>query len=312
MYILLFPLLLVVLLQGILPFSMILVSGVKNTMQKNAVDIDSNIVENHQVVLENAMINQWSAVQKESDYLSDKMEQFLKEKKSSIRTFLGDKEQQKEYSAKVFQEFLEYLRRDTSCGIFLVLGNDQDDSKEGEYIGFFIRDSDPTTKTETNSDLLLERGNKALARKADITLDNAWTANFRFKGEGISSADDFFYKPYELAKQNRQSDMTSMGYWSMPFILENATMDNHKMITYSVPLIFDGEIYGVLGMEVSTGYLKNSYLQVLCGFVTEDSIFAMGNKLYNSILTTIFFCALIGLLIMRRRRCRLCTRRPKF
>lgn len=51
---------------------------------------------------------------------------------------------------------------------------------------------------------------------------------------------------------------------------------------------------------------------VLCGFVTEDSIFAMGNKLYNSILTTIFFCALIGLLIMRRRRCRLCTRRPKF
>lgn len=56
--------------------------------------------------------------------------------------------------------------------------------------------------------------------------------------------------------------MTSMGYWSMPFILENATMDNHKMITYSVPLIFDGEIYGVLGMEVSTGYLKNSYLQV--------------------------------------------------
>ena len=133
MYILLFPLLLVVLLQGILPFSMMLVSGVKNTMQKNAVDIDSNIVENHQVVL-----------------------------------------------------------------------------------------------------------------------DNAWTANFRFKGEGISSADDFFYKSYELAKQNRQSDMTSMGYWSMPFILENATMDNHKMITYSVPLIFDGEIYGVLGMEVST------------------------------------------------------------
>ena len=57
MYILLFPLLLVVLLQGILPFSMMLVSGVKNTMQKNAVDIDSNIVENHQVVLDNA----WTA-----------------------------------------------------------------------------------------------------------------------------------------------------------------------------------------------------------------------------------------------------------
>ena len=62
MHILLLPLLLVVLFQGILPFSMLLSSGVKSIMESNAVDLDSYLVENSKVILENAMIEQWSAV----------------------------------------------------------------------------------------------------------------------------------------------------------------------------------------------------------------------------------------------------------
>ena len=62
MHILLLPLLLVVLFQGILPFSMLLSSGVKSIMESNAVDLDSYLVENSKVILENAMIEQWSGV----------------------------------------------------------------------------------------------------------------------------------------------------------------------------------------------------------------------------------------------------------
>ena len=39
-------------------------------------------------------------------------------------------------------------------------------------------------------------------------------------------------------------------------------MDNHRMITYSVPLEHDGEIYGVLGTEISLSYLENTYFTV--------------------------------------------------
>lgn len=52
MHILLLPLLLVVLFQGILPFSMLLSSGVKSIMESNAVDLDSYLVENSKVILE--------------------------------------------------------------------------------------------------------------------------------------------------------------------------------------------------------------------------------------------------------------------
>ena len=56
--------------------------------------------------------------------------------------------------------------------------------------------------------------------------------------------------------------MTDLGYWSMPFILEDHVLDNHQMITYSIPLCYDGEIYGILGTEISVGYLGSNYLPV--------------------------------------------------
>ena len=55
--------------------------------------------------------------------------------------------------------------------------------------------------------------------------------------------------------------MVDLGYWAKPFILEDSYLDDHKMITYSVPLKYDGEIYGVLGVEISLDFL-NSYYSV--------------------------------------------------
>ena len=102
MHILLLPLLLVVLFQGILPFSM-LFSSVKSIMESNAVDLDSYLVENSKVILENAMIEQWSAVRKESNYLNSVLSDLLKEQRADIEKFTKDKEL-KEYTQRVFPE----------------------------------------------------------------------------------------------------------------------------------------------------------------------------------------------------------------
>ena len=70
MSILLVPLLLVVVLEGILPFGTLMASGAKATLESNTVDIDSHLVQNRSVVLENAMVDQWSAVRKENGYMN--------------------------------------------------------------------------------------------------------------------------------------------------------------------------------------------------------------------------------------------------
>ena len=37
---------------------------------------------------------------------------------------------------------------------------------------------------------------------------------------------------------------------------------------------------------------------VLCGFVTEDSVFGLGDRIYQQILISIVICAIIGMVIM--------------
>ena len=35
----------------------------------------------------------------------------------------------------------------------------------------------------------------------------------------------------------------------------NSRSDSYRMITYSVPLIYEGTVYGVMGVEISTKYM---------------------------------------------------------
>ncbi len=382
MRILLLPLILVVLFQGLALFCMLMASGVKETMESNAVNLDSYLVENSKVILENTMVDQWGAIRKESTYLNSEMADFLKESGADMEDFIENRDLQNNYAARVFPELLESLRRDTTGGVFLIMANGTNTETAGDFEGFFVRDSDPVTKTETNSDLLLERGDKELARVSGIALDSSWSPDFKLKGYGNRKSDDFFYEPYTAGMAHSGVEMDNLGYWSVPFILEDHVMDNHKMITYSLPLIYDGVIYGVFGTEISASYLCNTYFRVqdlsheqlagyaiaidngdgtyetiagkgtlydavqrekdvfvlentrheglfavknskigrqkiyavtsemrlyannvpykntkwvLCGFVAEDSIFHLGNKLYTCLLTAIFCCALAGM-----------------
>lgn len=70
------------------------------------------------------------------------------------------------------------------------------------------------------------------------------------------SCDDFFFKPYEAAKLYPDTDYRNLAYWSRPFTLEgNTKSDSYHMIAYSIPLVYQGTVYGVMGVEISENYL---------------------------------------------------------
>lgn len=124
-----------------------------------------------------------------------------------------------------------------------------------------MRDSDPQTKTASRTDLLMERGSKVLSQNMSISLDTSWHTDFHFQGNGKRDADDFFYQPYITAENyvDSRTSMKNLGYWSKPFILEDFYKDNHKMITYSAPLVYDKTVYGVLGIEVGVNDLTKFF-----------------------------------------------------
>ena len=244
-----------------MPFLMLVLSGIKSSLENNIIRMDSHTVENRRVVLENDMVERWRSIYKENEYLSSALEQILTDHESDIRQFLGSKDMQQEYLEEVFPDMVNELQYNTTSGVFLILANDDPIAEEAKYRGFFVRDSDPQAKVASNADLLLERGNKQLSHNLAISLDSAWTTDFNFAGQGNRSADDFFYKPYTAALEHMDTDMVNMGYWAKPFVLEDHYMDSHHMITYSVPLLYDNTIYGVVGVEIAVSYL-NSYFSV--------------------------------------------------
>lgn len=257
----LIPILIIVFVQGAVPFLTLIFSGIRSNMENAVIGLDSHTVENRKVVLENDMIEQWSSVYKESDSLSSALTKVLSNHQMDMQGFMGSGKVQEEYLETVFYDMVEVLQYNSTSGIFLVLGNDGDTDSEGEYKGFWVRDSDPQTKTASRTDLLMERGSKVLSQNMSISLDTSWHTDFHFQGNGKRDADDFFYQPYITAENyvDSRTSMKNLGYWSKPFILEDFYKDNHKMITYSVPLVYDKTVYGVLGIEVGVNDLAKYF-----------------------------------------------------
>ena len=257
----LIPILIIVFVQGAVPFLTLIFSGIRSNMENAVIGLDSHTVENRKVVLENDMIEQWSSVYKESDSLSSALTKVLSNHQMDMQGFMGSGKVQEEYLETVFYDMVEVLQYNFTSGIFLVLGNDGDTDSEGEYKGFWVRDSDPQTKTASRTDLLMERGSKVLSQNMSISLDTSWHTDFRFQGNGKRDADDFFYQPYITAENyvDSRTSMKNLGYWSKPFILEDFYKDNHKMITYSAPLVYDKTVYGVLGIEVGVNDLTKFF-----------------------------------------------------
>lgn len=257
----LIPILIIVFVQGAVPFLTLIFSGIRSNMENAVIGLDSHTVENRKVVLENDMIEQWSSVYKESDSLSSALTKVLSNHQMDMQGFMGSGKVQEEYLETVFYDMVEVLQYNSTSGIFLVLGNDGDTDSEGEYKGFWVRDSDPQTKTASRTDLLMERGSKVLSQNMSISLDTSWHTDFHFQGNGKRDADDFFYQPYITAENyvDSRTSMKNLGYWSKPFILEDFYKDNHKMITYSAPLVYDKTVYGVIGIEVGVNDLTKFF-----------------------------------------------------
>lgn len=257
----LIPILIIVFVQGAVPFLSLIFSGIRSNMENAVIGLDSHTVENRKVVLENDMIEQWSSVYKESDSLSSALTKVLSNHQMDMQGFMGSGKVQEEYLETVFYDMVEVLQYNSTSGIFLVLGNDGDTDSEGEYKGFWVRDSDPQTKTASRTDLLMERGSKVLSQNMSISLDTSWHTDFHFQGNGKRDADDFFYQPYITAENyvDSRTSIKNLGYWSKPFILEDFYKDNHKMITYSAPLVYDKTVYGVLGIEVGVNDLTKFF-----------------------------------------------------
>lgn len=202
------PIIVIVVTQGLVPLLTLVLSGIRKDMADNVISLDNHTVENRQVVLETDMVEHWSSIYKEGEYLNSSLAGILKDNSLDMNVFLDSDDVQQKYLEEVFPDMVDALQYNQTTGVFLVLANENLTTDRSTYNGFFLRDSDPQTRTASNTDLLLERGSKKLSHGESISLDSAWTTRFTFEGSGRRTCDDFFYKPYEAAKEHTDVDLS--------------------------------------------------------------------------------------------------------
>jgi signal transduction histidine kinase/GGDEF domain-containing protein/PAS domain-containing protein len=262
------PLLAVVVLVAVVPLAVLQISGTGSQMEQSIVDLDARTVESHAVALESAMVDQWAAIRKDTSIYEEALTKQLSESGQSVDAFLADASSQRAYVSSIYPELLGTIEGNTTSGIFLVVANTDGAGTASRHVGVYVRDSDPAMKTQSDSDLLIERGDQTLGQSYGIALDSSWSPTISLEASGERAADDFYYKPLEAGIANPDVEEAALGYWSEPFILEDSSMDGHLMITYSVPLRANGQVFAVLGVEVSLDYLAKNYFST--GELSDD------------------------------------------
>ena len=253
----LIPLIIIMLIQSLITMGTLVVRRTAGMLEEYSSSMMNRLVENRRVILQNDMIQRWASVHQQETLLNNIFSHFLQKKGVELEDFFQSGEMKKELLEELFPECLSVLQNNSTSGIFLVLtGTDMEAA--GDFDGFFIRDSDPDTNPANYTDLLLERGSKHLSRAWNIPLDTCWTTRFHMDGQGKDSSDNYFYEPWRAGDEHADVDAGDLGYWSMPFSLETTT-DSHEIITYSLPLRYEGKVYGVLGVEISSKKLYDYF-----------------------------------------------------
>lgn len=254
----LIPLIGIMLIQSMITIGTLVVRRTTGMLEKYSSGMMTRLVENRSVILQNDMHQRWGAIYEQEEHLNLLFQQFLQDKGAGIDEFFQSDSWKDELLEQFFPECLAILQNHSGTGIFLILTGTTMQAP-GNYDGFFIRDSDPVTSPVNYSDLLLERGNKYLSRKWNIPLDTYWTTSFSMDGQGQNPADQYFYEPWRAGEAYTDADVRDLGYWSLPFSLDKGPLDVYEMITYSIPLRHEGQVYAVLGIEVSSRNLYDYF-----------------------------------------------------
>lgn len=245
----------VLLLQTGLFIGSILGSGAIDKLSENSYDIFNQKIITQKNYLEYEMISRWSNLTEVEQKIQSHLSAVLAENNAGFEDIETNSDLAVALLKGSANDVIELLRRNSVTGAFLILDGTSVTDSSGNSVknGLYFRDMDPSSTSEDNSDILIERAPTSLTRELSIPMDSQWHPVFQFTDED-TERNLFFKNPLEAAKTYPDADTQDLGYWSKPFYLDELSV---PVITYSVPLVSkEGTVYGVLGIEITLDYLS--------------------------------------------------------
>ena len=269
----LIPLIVLTVIQCSLILGIIEFRDVVGSIQRNSVENTEKATDNCRGRLESQMLQRWSRIYLIESELTQTLEQFLEENRLTLEELNGSQTLQQEFLLKMFPVCLQVAQDSEATGCFLLMTGESPEVS-GNVSGFYLRDYDSTSKTADNTDLSFARCGTLLSRSLGIALSSDWTTYFSMAGDGNRQSDEFYYAPWRAAREHPEAETKDLGYWSEPFYLEDNPVCGYKVITYSIPLRLNGQVYGVFGVEISLPALIKEYM-VNAGADSSDSSYLL-------------------------------------
>lgn len=252
----LLPMLLVLLVEAVFLLGSVTISGVVGQLNQNARDILDQQAENRRNYLEQTMVSNWSDLSLLASEINGITQSMLDDGTLTLQSLDGNSEACAPLVLAISDSLISSLYSKRVSSIFVVFNtHDLNQPAEGQArTGIYIRDLDPSsTPSHRNADLLLERAPIDVVRAMRISTDSGWQPLFTY----TSAFDDFLYQPFQAAYEAGQvEEAKDFGYWNAkPYQLQG---DDRSAVSYSIPLVLkDGTVYGVLGVDLLTEYLRD-------------------------------------------------------
>ena len=246
---------LVMVVELLLAVVSMLAVNVTGKLDENAKDLLTMRVRNRASYVQEILRNAEDLGQL-SEQINATTQQLLQSGDISLDTLDNSSEQSDALLVTLAPQLLDTLRAKQVTGIFIMLNtHDLDTCEVGKKMpGIYLRDLDPDARpSERNSDLLLERASATVVKKLGIGTDKGWQPAFPYQG---NTKGGILRTVFQTAyKSGASLSAESYGRWTInSYCLAG---DDRHAIAYSMPLILpDGTVYGVVGVELLTEYLK--------------------------------------------------------
>lgn len=199
------------------------------------------------VYFEAKMTDRWADIDETVEYAYKSMGSVLEEENIGIDDFFSSDRAKDRYLEDLTGELLTLFDINTVNGAFAVLADFEGDCglEEGVRKGVYVVDSDPDSSPYDLSDIMVVRGSSVISSKYGIPLDINWKS-----GVDVGEEAEYFSRPLEAAFGSPAAAYG--GFW-----WGGAGMDGTGAIYYSVPLVYDGQAYGVVGISIFSSRISS-------------------------------------------------------
>lgn len=162
---------------------------------------------------------------------------------------------------QVEEDMYMLLRKNKVTEAYVILNT----GENTDGVGIYLRDLDPNTNAVNDIDVIVE-SSPTIIRDAYMNkgynLSTKWETSF----PGFTDISAFS-KTIETAKKYSSSSYKHLGYWS-----DDVTYHDSSIITYSLPLIINENVCGVIGIGIDKTNLKTQLLRITSSAENLDNI----------------------------------------